>query len=111
VDQKNNTTTTTIVTMVSTTSTFNSNTRSRQSSRVDEFIRQLDTVGMNDVNIVGGKNASLGEMIQNLKGCRVPGGFAITAQAYRYFLEENNLINDIHQLLDKIQLDPVTLEL
>ena len=48
---------------------------------------------MTDVGDVGGKNASLGEMISQLdqKGIRVPGGFATTAPAYKHFLEVNNL--------------------
>jgi pyruvate, water dikinase len=56
-------------------------------------IRWLDDLGSDDVPLVGGKNASLGEMIQHLRaeGVRVPGGFATTAAAYRRFLEHNEL--------------------
>jgi pyruvate, water dikinase len=56
-------------------------------------IRWLDEMGSDDVPLVGGKNASLGEMIQHLRaeGVRVPGGFATTAAAYRRFLEHNEL--------------------
>jgi phosphoenolpyruvate synthase (EC 2.7.9.2) len=48
----------------------------------------FDEVGIADIPLVGGKNASLGEMIQQLtaKGVRVPNGFATTAHAYRYFM-------------------------
>ncbi len=55
----------------------------------DGFILQLGAVGNHDVARVGGKNASLGEMIQHLQdaGIRVPGGFATTAQAYRHFID------------------------
>ncbi|WP_410963527.1 PEP/pyruvate-binding domain-containing protein, partial [Salmonella sp. SAL04292] len=50
-----------------------------------EYVVSLDKLGVHDVEHVGGKNASLGEMISNLAGAgvSVPGGFATTAQAYR----------------------------
>ena len=53
----------------------------------------FETLGMGDVGVVGGKNASLGEMIGALtdSGIRVPGGFATTADAYRAFLRYNDL--------------------
>lgn len=56
-------------------------------------IVRMDEVGIKDVARVGGKNASLGEMIQFLtpKGIRVPSGFVVTAEAYRYFLEETGM--------------------
>ncbi|MEK9186174.1 MAG: PEP/pyruvate-binding domain-containing protein, partial [Patescibacteria group bacterium] len=59
------------------------------------FIKQLKDVGIKDVSEVGGKNASLGEMIKNLtlKGVKIPGGFAVTASAYRYFLEKSLIAN------------------
>ena len=54
-----------------------------------------------DVSLVGGKNASLGEMIGSLssKGVMVPGGFAVTADGYRYYLSENHLDEKINSLL------------
>lgn len=54
------------------------------------YIRFFDEIGMSDVPVVGGKNASLGEMYRSLQseGIRVPNGFAITADAYRYLLDE-----------------------
>ncbi|MCX6702289.1 MAG: phosphoenolpyruvate synthase [Candidatus Wolfebacteria bacterium] len=54
------------------------------------FIKHMEEVGIKDVAEVGGKNASLGEMIQKLepKGVKIPGGFVITAYAYRYFLKK-----------------------
>ena len=57
------------------------------------FIKWFNEISISDVPSVGGKNASLGEMYQELvpKGVRVPNGFAITADAYRAFLQENNL--------------------
>ena len=53
-----------------------------------DYIARFETLSMHDVDKVGGKNASLGEMIHNLtdKGVRVPGGFATTADAFREFL-------------------------
>ena len=58
-----------------------------------KYIRLFDELGIDDVPLVGGKNASLGEMYRNLSetGVKVPNGFAITADAYRYFLEANGL--------------------
>lgn len=66
----------------------------------------LKNVGIKDVEIVGGKNASLGEMISALsdKGVRVPGGFATTADAFEEFLNYNNLKEKINSLLEN--LDP-----
>ncbi len=60
---------------------------------MSEFVRWFADVGADDVGSVGGKNASLGEMIRTLseKGIRVPDGFAVTAGAYRHFLEANDL--------------------
>lgn len=65
------------------------------------FIRWFETLGKEDVPLVGGKNASLGEMVGTLKGegIRVPDGFATTAQAYRKFLAENELDEKIREHL------------
>ncbi|RJQ21911.1 phosphoenolpyruvate synthase [Candidatus Woesearchaeota archaeon] len=61
--------------------------------RSRELILWFDQVGIDDVGLVGGKNASLGEMYQNLskKGVKVPNGFAITAYAYRFLLEKSGV--------------------
>ncbi len=66
-------------------------------------------LGMNDVSIVGGKNASLGEMVQGLcqSGVSVPDGFATTAQAYRDFLSQDNLDQRIEQRLASLDIDDV----
>lgn len=66
-------------------------------------------LGKHDVEIVGGKNASLGEMISNLAnaGVSVPGGFATTAQAYRDFLEQSGLNKRIHDVLDELNVEDV----
>ncbi|MEE8131491.1 MAG: phosphoenolpyruvate synthase [Candidatus Paceibacterota bacterium] len=57
------------------------------------FIKKFEEVSMKNVSEVGGKNASLGEMIQNLvpKGINIPSGYVITASAYRYFLQKTDL--------------------
>ena len=64
----------------------------------------FEELGANDVQRVGGKNASLGEMIRTLKddGVRVPDGFATTADAYRKFLEANSLTERIQAHLDQL---------
>ncbi|WP_374980401.1 phosphoenolpyruvate synthase [Pseudomonas solani] len=74
-----------------------------------EYVVSLDKLGVHDVEHVGGKNASLGEMISNLAGAgvSVPGGFATTAQAYRDFLEQSGLNDKIHAALDALDVDDV----
>ncbi len=74
-----------------------------------EYVVSLDKLGVHDVEHVGGKNASLGEMISNLAGAgvSVPGGFATTAQAYRDFLELSGLNEQIHAALDALDVDDV----
>jgi len=64
-------------------------------------------LGLADVEIVGGKNASLGEMVQHLAaaGVSVPDGFATTADAYRRFLAENGLADRINALLSDLDVD------
>ena len=71
------------------------------------YVIKLDELGMNDVETVGGKNASLGEMISNLSnlGVTVPGGFATTAEAYREFLKADDLDQRINALLDNLDVD------
>jgi len=70
------------------------------------FIRFFDQIGIDDVALVGGKNASLGEMYQKLssQGIRIPNGFAITAEAYRYMLDAAGAWGALHEALDG--LDP-----
>jgi pyruvate,water dikinase len=74
-----------------------------------EYVVSLDKLGNHDVEHVGGKNASLGEMISNLAGAgvSVPGGFATTAQAYRDFLEQSGLNAQIHTALDALDVDDI----
>ncbi len=77
------------------------------SSSLPEFVVSLDALGNGDVDRVGGKNASLGEMLSHLgkAGVSVPGGFATTAAAYRDFLESSGLYERIHSLLDELNID------
>jgi pyruvate,water dikinase len=74
---------------------------------LEPYIIKLAELGMNDVERVGGKNASLGEMISNLNelGVTVPGGFATTATAYRDFLAADGLDARIKALLDGLDVD------
>lgn len=69
----------------------------------------LDQIGMNDVSEVGGKNASLGEMISNLSGLgvRVPLGFATTADAYRRFLAHERLGERIAEAIARLDVNDV----
>jgi pyruvate, water dikinase len=66
-----------------------------------KYIRWFKEICAEDIPFVGGKNASLGEMYQALtpKGVKIPNGFAITAEAYRYFLREAKLDSTIHEIL------------
>ncbi|MCP3687122.1 MAG: phosphoenolpyruvate synthase [Gammaproteobacteria bacterium] len=72
-------------------------------------ILSLDKLGMGDVTLVGGKNASLGEMINNLSklGVSVPGGFATTSMAFCHFLDEAGLTDRIHHTLVDLDTDNV----
>jgi pyruvate,water dikinase len=73
------------------------------------FVARFDTLRMTDVEAVGGKNASLGEMISQLSesGVRVPGGFATTAHAFRAFLAEGGLARRIADRLASLDTDDV----
>ena len=66
-------------------------------------------LGVNDVAIVGGKNSSLGEMLQHLTkiGVRVPNGFATTAAAYRGFLKRNHLNQRIGEKLSDLDINDI----
>ncbi|MGF2953391.1 PEP/pyruvate-binding domain-containing protein, partial [Mycobacterium sp. THU-M116] len=70
------------------------------------YIRFFEEIGIGDVPLVGGKNASLGEMYQKLSGqdVRVPHGFAITAEAYQHMLDSAGAWDALHAELD--DLDP-----
>lgn len=76
---------------------------------VQEYVLWYQELGMQDVPRVGGKNASLGEMISNLAnaGVQVPGGFATTADAFNEFLDQSGLNAKIHDILDTLDVDDV----
>ncbi len=72
-------------------------------------IKFFNEIGIEDVAEVGGKNASLGEMYQNLtsEGVRVPNGFAITSSAYIYLLDANDVWEELHRQLDTLDVNNV----
>jgi len=73
----------------------------------NKYIVDLSEVQLTDLELVGGKNASLGEMIQNLSklGVNIPGGFALTVDAYWQFINHNKLDNKIRMLIKKMKKD------
>ncbi|HEY9693824.1 MAG TPA: phosphoenolpyruvate synthase [Oculatellaceae cyanobacterium] len=83
--------------------------KSFQSSKERSLVLWFDEVGMADVHLVGGKNASLGEMIQQLtrKEVKVPLGFATTSSAYRYFIEKAGLEVKLRQLFADLDVEDV----
>jgi len=77
---------------------------------LEPYVIPLQELGMAHLDRVGGKNASLGEMIANLSrlGVRVPGGFATTAQAYRDFIAQDGLGRRIADILDGLDVNDVS---
>lgn len=77
---------------------------------IQEFVKWFEDLTISDVPSVGGKNASLGEMIRNLgqKGVRVPSGFAITAYAYKYMIEKAGIDVKIKEILKDLNTHNVT---
>lgn len=69
-----------------------------------KYVKWFEELGIGDVPLVGGKNASLGEMIQNLeaKGVSVPNGFAITAEGYRFLIEASGAMDKIKETLSDL---------
>src|SRR6185369_7888217 len=74
------------------------------------YVLPLENLRMNDVGRVGGKNASLGELISQLaaSGVRVPGGFATTAEAFNEFLAHGGLTERINAALKSVDVDDVS---
>jgi len=74
-----------------------------------KYIRWFSDLGVSDVPLVGGKNASLGEMVRELatEGVRVPDGFAITAAAYRHVLDQADAWPRLHKVLDGLDATDV----
>jgi len=75
-----------------------------------QYIRFFNEIGINDIPLVGGKNASLGEMVQKLEpvGVKVPNGFAVTATAYRYVLDKANIWDALRETMVGIEPLDVT---
>ena len=75
-----------------------------------KFIRFFNDIGIGDVPLVGGKNASLGEMYRELtpQGVKVPNGFATTADAYRYMLDAAAAWEPLHAALDGLDPDDMS---
>ncbi len=80
-----------------------------QPPKEQALVLWFEEVGIADIPLVGGKNASLGEMIQQLtpKGVSVPTGFATTAYAYRYFVEKAGLEQKLRQLFSDLDVEDV----
>ena len=78
-------------------------------NRQSDLILWFDQVGIKDIGLVGGKNASLGEMIQQLssQGVSVPGGFATTAYAYNYFITSGGLEEKLRSLFANLNIEDV----
>jgi len=74
-----------------------------------KYVKKLNELNIEDIELVGGKNASLGEMIGNLTDLdiKVPGGFATTSHAYRDFLQHNNLGNKINKALENLDIENI----
>lgn len=73
---------------------------------MSNFIRWFEQISIKDIPLVGGKNASLGEMYRKLapQGIQIPQGFAVTADAFSALIEENNLKNKIYPVLEELNL-------
>jgi len=76
---------------------------------IEEFVKWFEDLRIEDVSSVGGKNASLGEMIRTLgeKGVNVPSGFAITAYAYKYMIEKAGIDTKIREILSDLNTHDV----
>lgn len=74
-----------------------------------QYIRRFNELGVGDIALVGGKNASLGELIHHLAAetVKVPSGFAATTTAYRHYLEHNRLDARIHDVLTALDTKDV----
>ena len=75
----------------------------------NELVLWFEQLGIDDVGIAGGKNASLGEMYQKLtkKGVNIPNGFATTAHAYVYFVEKAGIKDKIRKILTGLNTSDV----
>lgn len=78
-------------------------------AEVENYIRWFEKLGIEDIPLVGGKNASLGEMYRELtpQGVKIPNGFAITADAYRYMLDKAGAWDALYEALDGLDASDV----
>jgi pyruvate, water dikinase len=78
-------------------------------ARQKSYIRWFNELTIDDIPLVGGKNASLGEMYRVLipQGISIPNGFAVTAEGYRYMLDEANAWDELHKALDGLNANDV----
>jgi pyruvate,water dikinase len=76
---------------------------------IQPLVLPFESVGLEDIPQVGGKNASLGEMLRSLRGdgVRVPDGFATTALAYRRFIDSAGLMEQLHTILDGLDSNDI----
>jgi pyruvate,water dikinase len=83
--------------------------RISETSRDQALILGFNEVGIADIPLVGGKNASLGEMIQHLVplGVNVPTGFATTAYAYRYFITQAGIESQLREIFADLDVEDV----
>lgn len=83
--------------------------QSSRSAKERSLVLWLNEVGIGDISLVGGKNASLGEMLQQLapRGVNVPNGFATTAYAYRYFIQAAGLEEKLRSLFSDLDIEDV----
>jgi pyruvate,water dikinase len=72
-----------------------------------QYVRFFSEFGIQDLALVGGKNASLGEMYRKLtpQGVKIPNGFAVTAEGYRHVLDEANAWEPLRKALDGLNID------
>lgn len=73
-----------------------------------DYIKKFEDIQLSDIPQVGGKNASLGEMIRHLstQGVRIPTGFAVTASAYWHFINVNNLLPEMKRIMATLPVNP-----
>ena len=74
------------------------------------LVKKLIETGINELDLVGGKNANLGEMIKNLSylGINIPDGFVITSNAYDLFINYNDIANKIDTIINNTDIDNIT---
>src|SRR5450631_3150509 len=75
----------------------------------NEFVKWFKDLTLKDILLVGGKNASIGEMISHLSqiGVKVPNGFALTTKAYRSFLEDNHLSTKFQKIISQLDIQDI----